>query len=60
MPKDKIKYAGIVWILRFIKYLPSINVVMDSEITVDSSPLMDLDATLMEYVVPEDNPPRVY
>ena len=60
MPKDKMKYAGIVWILRFIKYLPSINVVMDSEITVDSSPLMDLDATLMEYVVPEDNPPRVY
>ena len=43
-----------------MSYLPSLNVVTDIERAVDSTPLVDLDATLIEYVVPEDSPPRVY
>ena len=33
---------------------------MDSDIATENSPLVDLDATEIEYAVPDDKPPRVY
>ena len=37
-----------------------LRVLKVNDITVDSSPLIDFDVTLTEYVVPDDNPDKVY
>ena len=37
-----------------------LRVLKVNDITVDSSPLIDFDVTLTEYVVPAESPERVY